>query len=149
MPLTRVAAETLMVRRLGRTMAWWNLDGATVDGTNADVGAALGRAMLGTGDTVSDLADPTSAEVEAVASADVERLLDLTHLYLLEACLDHADVVREREGVNEQEWNGRVRELRARLDQKRLDVAARHGDGAGTLGGATLTIAYLEPDPDA
>lgn len=148
MPMTRAQVETLMVRRLGRLMTYWNLDGSTVDGTNVDVGAALARTLMGLSLTPDDVTSPTDLELEDVAATSYPELLDLTHMYLLEACLDHTDEVREREGVNEQEWNGRIAELRRRYDQKRQEVAERYGEGLGTAGGGAITITWLTPEPD-
>jgi hypothetical protein len=149
MPLTRPQVETLMARRLGRLLQYWNLDGVTADGTNPDVGASLARSLMGVGVAPADATDPTDEEVARCATERHPELLDLTHLHLLEACLDNTDEVRQREGVNEQEWNGRISELRRRYEQKRQDVAERYGEGLALGIGGTIAVQWLEPDPEA
>jgi hypothetical protein len=144
--MTRAQAEGRLIRRLGRQLTFWGLDGTTVDGSNADVGEALARALEAMGTPPADATAVTDADLSGVA-ADA-RLLDLAHLYLLEACLDNADVVRERQGVNEQEWNGRLRELRERYEQKRAEVAETHGQGAAVASIGTITLGFAEPEPD-
>lgn len=148
MAVTRAQVEFLMIRRLGRLMHYWNLDGTTVDGTNPDIGAALARGLMGVGITPDDPTSPTDLEVAQCATARYPELFDLTHLHLLEACLDNTDEVRQREGVNEQEWNGRISELRRRYEQKRQDVAERYGEGLALGTSGTVTVQWLEPDPD-
>lgn len=146
---TRAQVESIMVRRVGRILEFWHLDGQVKDGHNADVGAALGRALLEVGGTLpTNLASPSDADVDGVDAADLARVLDLTHLHLIEACLDNADEVRGRRGVNEQEWNGRIAELRRRYDQKLAEVGARYGDGVGSAGVGTIALDFLQPDPD-
>lgn len=149
MTLARAQVDDAMVRRMGRMLSWWGLDGTTDDGTNPDVGAALGRALIGLDATPSSLSDPVDADLAATDTpAASARLLDLVHLHLLEACYDNADEVSEREGVNEQRWNERIAELRQRINQARAALAAAHGDGLGVVSGGTLSVAWLTPEPD-
>jgi hypothetical protein len=97
---TRANVENVVIHRLGRLMAQAGRDGTTVDGTNADLDAAISSAVRQVGGSVADISTVTPAEVAAVPDASLDEMVDYAELRAAEDVVADPDdmdpVVRQR-----------------------------------------------------
>ena len=115
MAITRVQAETLLVKRLGPLMTAAAMDGATVDGTNADLNDPLGRAVRRLSGTVADPTSVADADLATVSSENTDALLDLAELRALNSVLGNLTLVDTRVGPREQKYDQLRQAVRARI----------------------------------
>lgn len=149
MPTTRAQVEAVLVQRLGRWLNFVNLDGTTIDGTNPSLNDPIGKALRDLSINVTDITTVADADLLTLADTDRYKLLDIAELRCLETIEGNLDEVTERQGTDEQDWNGFLIRLRAKIEHKRQKLEDEYGIGLGALVQGTITLAYIEPEPNS
>jgi len=90
MALTRANVETILVKRLNKTMAFVDM-ATTYNGDNADLADPIGFAIRECGGTTSDYTNPTDDDLTSVDSSDYDKLFDLAEYRLLESIIGNFD----------------------------------------------------------
>ena len=142
MTLTRASVEAVLIRRAGKLLTVAGLDGATKDGTNADLGDPIAFGLRQLGVTVASPSSPTDAEVGNLADDDQDQFFDMAEIRILETVLNHVlDLVNTEAGSRVDEYSQLANGIQLRLDRAELRARRLYGWTAGTL---EASYAYLE-----
>lgn len=144
MAFTRAQIETLLVRRCGKRLALVGLDGATADGTNADLADPIRAGLASVGVDAADPTDPTDADLAAVASADLPQLLDVAELRALESALGNWDLCDEQAGTDKQDWAKVGELLQKQIQALRDQLRDLYGLGAPGLSIGLVDLNFAE-----
>lgn len=126
MPLTRLAVETVLTRRLGSLLD--EADLACASGLNPHLADPIAWALRALGYNVASIVDVTDGDLAAVANAHVDALLDLAELRALESIAGNLTAVDVTVGpVSERRGSlgDRVQKL---VDDRRKSAQARWGN---------------------
>lgn len=140
MTITRVQAETLLVRRCGPTMTAAGM-AVTIAGSNADLDDPLQWSIIELGGTVADIIAVTDADLATVASDDERYILDVAELRLLDNILSNNILVDTTVGPHSE----RLDQLAKRLERRRQWLADYLKDAIG-LGASSITTGLLVLD---
>ena len=141
MTITRVQAETILVKRCGPMMAAANMDGATVDGSNADLDDPLGWAVRRMGGTVADPVAVTDADLATIVGQSQQHLLDVAEYRLLESILTNLELVDISAGPRSESLG----QLGARVE-KRLQTLGDRLKASIGLNSAPLETGVIQHD---
>lgn len=143
MTITRANVENVSIHRTGPLMAKANMDGTTVDGTNDDLAGPIAWALRQAGYSVTDITNPTTAEV-ALAADDVDQILDLTELRVLEDVLGNLDIVDVTVDPRSVKHSQLAKQVEKRLEAVRSRVEKAYGLGSSVLETGTITYEFAE-----
>ncbi|MDB5352369.1 MAG: hypothetical protein JWN86_3616 [Planctomycetota bacterium] len=143
MATTRLSVEFLLTKRCGKRLTFVGLDGATRDGTNADLADPIAAGLRSLGLPVADITNPTSAELSAVADAQVDQLLDVAELRCLKSILGNIDEVDEQAGTDRKDFGKFAVALQAVIEALETRCRDMYGVGiaAPTVGVIGLNFA--------
>jgi hypothetical protein len=134
MAVTRAQVEAILISRVGGWLVLSDLDGTTVDGTNAALNDAIGFAIRLLGGTTANPALITDADLATVDDADLDKLLDIAEyraLYSAQGAL----FIDAKAGPVEAKRSAHGARLAALVSAKGLQLAVLYGIGAiGALG---------------
>lgn len=148
-PPTRAAFEAILVARCGRAMVAAHLDGTTTDGTNAALADPLAYGIRRAGGSVASFGAPGDADVQTVATGDLDMLADVAEYRLLNTILGNVlDQVTLSAGNLRRALSDQAKSLQARVDRKAADVKAQYGLGAATLAGGVNTLDFVQRGDD-
>ncbi len=146
MAMTRANAEFLLVARVGPMLTAADMDGTTVDGTNADLNSPIGRSIRSLGYTVTSLISISDADVAQVTEAQYDEFLDVAELATLETILGHLDDVDIQVGPRSE----KLSQLAEQVERKVKRLKARCEDlyeyGLHTPTGGVMTTKFAEHD---
>jgi len=122
MALTRVIAETIMVKRLGPMMTAAGM-AVTIVGTNADLNDPLAWATRQLDHATANADTVTDAELASVAVADYDDFLDLAEYRTLQNVLGALDDVDLTVGPRSEKLSQLAAQAQKKLDrlEERLD----------------------------
>jgi len=125
---TRADIEQELV---SRAEAWLTAAGfaVTFAGANADLNAPLGWAIRQAGGTVAAPALVTTTDVQTVAAADLDMLMDLAELRTLQNVLASYALVDAKAGPVEAKSSQLADRIERRINQLRAWVATAYGIG--------------------
>lgn len=142
MSLTRANIEAVLIKRCGDLLTTAGLDGATVAGTNADLGDPIAFALRQIGCSVATPASPTDAEVATASTDDTDQLLDLAEIRVLETVLQHVlDLVNTEAGQRVDEYSQLAAGIQKRIERAEDRARRLYGWTATTL---EAGYAYLD-----
>ena len=126
---------------VSRAEAWMASAGLAVTfaGANCDLNAPLGWAIRQAGGSVTTPSLVTSTDVQTVAAADYDMLLDLAELRTLQSILANFSAVDKKAGPVELKSSQLGERIERRIAQLRAWLATAYGIG----GSATLTTGVL------
>jgi hypothetical protein len=145
MPLTRQQVEKILINRAGRRMTFVGMDGATTDGTNADLSDPIATALFAMGVSIADFSMP--ADGDLVNVADYAQLLDRAELRLLENVLGNMNMVTITVGSRSESLSQFSQELEALITRKQRTVENNYG-GLGTLSGGSINNNFQQKNDD-
>lgn len=143
MAITRANVENVTIHRTGPLMTKAGMDGTTVDGTNTDLASPIAWALRQAGYSVADITNPTTAEV-ALASDDVDEVLDLTELRTLEDIMGSLDDVDVTVGPRKEMLSQLSDQVQKRIKSVQARVGKAYGFGAAALETGTITYQFAE-----
>lgn len=144
MALTREEVEVILIGRVGKLLTAAGLDGATQDGTNADLTDALASAARRIGVPLASLAALTDADLSALADSDLDQYLSLAELALLEKALGNYDLVNIRVGQRSEDLSDLAARLERAIERKRALLLTLYGIGAQTLTAGVIDLGFAE-----
>jgi hypothetical protein len=144
MALTRATIEAVLIRRCGSLLTALGLDGTTAGGTNADLNDPIGWALRQMGVVLTTALTVADVDVELVASADYDQLLDLAELRTLETLLTHPDLVTVRVDDLQKNWSDLGKRIETAITRKRAQMARDYGTGLGTLTAGVIGLGFQE-----
>lgn len=132
MALTRIQAETILVKRAGKRMQFVSMDYTTIDGTNEDLADPISFALLAMGITPADISDPADSDLAGID--DLNEFLDRAELRLLENILGNTDAVDITEGPRSERYSQFMDMLEKAVTRKKKQVDDDYGelDGLST-----------------
>lgn len=143
MPLTRANVEDIIIRRLGTLLNAVDLDGTTVDGSNADLNDPIGYAIRQCGQAVDDVATVGDADVARVS--DTDKLLDIAELRTLEtAYAASVTLVNIALGPRREDLSHISDALDTLIGKKSTANQAAYGVGLQQLSAGLLDYAFQE-----
>lgn len=148
MSLTRAAAESILVKRLGKLLTEAGLDGTTVDGSNADLNDPIGWALRQAGYTVADVTAVADSDLVSLATADTDKLLDLAELRALENISGNWAGVDIRVGERQESYNQFRIAIEERIARKEKQILRDYGIGASSLETGLLTFDFAAKGDD-
>lgn len=148
MTLTRAAAETILIRRLGGLLTGAELDGTTASGSNTDLNDPIGWAVRRCGGSVVNFASVADADVATVASADYDQLLDLAEFRTLVSISGNLAVVSITVGPRREELSDLVDLVEKRLARKRKQIESDYAFGLGTLEAGVISLDFASKGTD-
>lgn len=137
--MTRADVEFLTVAGVGPLLVVAGMDGTTVDGTNTDLNAPIGKAVRGLDHTVTSAVLVTDADVAQVTVAQTDEFLDAVTLYALEAVLGNLDDVDITVGPRSEKLSQLAAQVERRI--KRLREAIGYDMVTPVAGYITRDIA--------
>lgn len=148
MAITMVNVETILVARVGALMTEANLDGATVDGDNADLNDPIGVALREMGESVADISDVVDADLGGVAEADYNELLDRAELRTLESIEGNLTLVDITAGPRSEKLSQLASSVQVRKQQLMDRIEAQYGIGGDSFVAGYLTMDFVEHDDE-
>lgn len=146
MAITRANAETILVARVGALMTEADLDGTTVDGTNADLNDPIGVALRRLGESVTDISDVADADLSGVAETDYNQLLDLAELRVLESIEGNLTLVDITAGPRSEKLSQLAGFVQNRKQQ--LTDRIREEYGFTVIEAGYITMDFVEHDDE-
>lgn len=146
MTLTRANTEFLVQARVGALMTAADMDGTTVDGTNADFNGPIGRAIRGLGHSVASAVLVADADVAAVTGAETDEFLDAVTLHTLEAILGNLDDVDITTGPRSEKLSQLAAQVERKIARLRKAMEAEYGYGAAVPEVGYITLQIAEHD---
>jgi hypothetical protein len=143
---TRASIEAILIGRCGRLLVAAELDGTTVDGTNADLNDPIGWAIRQLGGAVASIGTVADADLAAIADDDTDALLDLAELRTLENTLGNLDLVDIQEGPERQALGQIGARLERAIVRKRAQIERDHGIGLGTITAGVINLGFQQRD---
>lgn len=130
MAITRINVETILVARVGALMTEADLDGSTVDGTNADLNDPIGVALRDMGESVADVSDVADTDLSGVVETDYNELLDRVELRTLESIEGNFVLVDVTAGPRSEKLSQMASFIQTRKTQLLDRIREQHGVGA-------------------
>lgn len=144
MSLTRANVESILIRRCGKLLTAADLNGTTVDGTNADLNDPLGYAIRKLGYTVTTPTSVADADVALVATSDYDACLDLAELRTLETVLNEViRLVSVTVGPHREDLSDMAKALEAMIARKRKQIQDEYGT-FGTVTAGVIDLDFME-----
>jgi hypothetical protein len=109
------------------------MDGSTVDGTNADLNGPIGQAIRDLGYTVSNPVLVSDTDVAQVTDSELNEYLDITELHTLEAILGNLDDVDIRVGPRSEKFNQLAKQVEAKIDRLEKNLDKKYGYTTSTI----------------
>jgi hypothetical protein len=144
MALTRANVESILVKRCGKLLTAADLDGSTVDGTNADLNDPIGWAVRQCGGSVSSITAVADADLATVDADDYDQVLDLAELRTLETVQGNLDDVDITLGPRQESLSQLAKQVEQRLARLQKRVEQEYGYGASALGTGVITYEFAE-----
>jgi hypothetical protein len=142
----RPDAEFLLVARAGPLLTAADMDGTTVNGTNADLNGPLGRSIRNLGYTVTDITSISDADVAQVTEAQYDEFLDMAELYLLEAILGNLDDVDITVGPRSEKLSQLAGQVERKIARLTAHVEDLYDYGLVAPVGGVMTVKMAEHD---
>jgi hypothetical protein len=141
MIVTRAQIEITLIRRHGKQMIFVGLDGITVNGTNGDLTAVIGSAILLLGGSVVDITVITDADITTIPEEFTPAIFDASELYLISTIRNQITSVDEVTGP----FQAKLSQLPDRLlaDWKSLKAKLLEDWG---VGGPSLELGVILQD---
>ena len=143
MTLTRVQAETILVKRAGSLMSEAGL-AVTFAGSNADLNDPIGWAVRQLGLPVANILTVADSDLAAVAADDYDQLLDLAEYRLLQNISGNLGVTDIKVGPREEKLDQLVQAVEKRLARKKAQLQQDYGFGLGTLTAGVISLDFME-----
>ena len=145
MTITRVNAETILIKRCGATLTAVGLDGTTIDGSNTDINDPLWDSLRRLGYTVTNISSVNDADIASVSTDDERAFLDVAELRLLESAYNAAiALVDVSVGPRRESLSQLAANIDKAVTRKREQVQAEHGLTGNELVAGVYSVASLE-----
>lgn len=149
MSITRAQAESELISRIGKLFTELEMDGTTVNGTNADLNGPLGYAARQCDLTVADLTAVTSTDLAGLSSDNLDLFLDLAELRALENALRAARrLVTVKAGPLGKDLSDIADGLKEDIAMKKASIADLYGFGGGSLEAGVLQLDIIQSNDD-
>lgn len=151
MALTRATVEAVLINRCGKTLTSVNLDGTTIDGTNAALTDPIGEGLRSLGLVVANLGAVVSGDLSGITDADdFAQLLDVAELRALETALANWTEADQVSGQDNSQALGRLREsLERTVARKAKQAQDRYGYGLSSgLETGVLNFGFQSQEPE-
>lgn len=146
MSLTRANTEALLVQRVGPAMVKADMDGTTVDGTNASLNDPIGKAIRYLGYAVTNPVLVSDADVAQVTDDQLDQYLDLATYYTLNNVLGNLDDVDIRTSPRSEMYSQMVEWLERKVERMSKQLEAEYGFGRSTITAGYVTLNIAEHD---
>lgn len=137
MAITRADVEKVLIRRVGKTLTECGLDGATNDGSNADLVDPIGYALRFLGITPASIAGVEDADLVTVADVQADALLDVSEWRVLQSALSNYTAVDFSVGPRSEKYDQLRAGIEAAIKRKSDYITATHGAGAMAVSGGS------------
>ena len=146
MALTRANTEFMIETRAGPLLTAADMDGTTVDGTNADLNGPIGRAVRALGHSVASPVAVADADVAAVTDAQLDEFLDVAELYTLEAILGNLDDVDIKVGPRSESLSQLAEQVERKIKRLLKRLERLYGYGMGVVAAGYIRKDIAEHD---
>jgi hypothetical protein len=123
-----------------------DLDGTTVDGTNADLNGPIGHSIRDLGYAVADATSVADADVAQVTDAQTDEYLDVATYYTLAAVLGNLDDVDIRVGPRSEKLNQLAEQVERLMDRMRERLEDAYGHGFSVVATGYIQLDRAEHD---
>jgi hypothetical protein len=144
MAITRANVESILIRRLGALLTEAGLDGTTVDGSNVDLNDPIGWAVRQADGSVDDPATVDDEDVQTVATADLDKLLDLAEYRALESISGNLNLVDIESGPFRQSFNQLRVGLEQRIARKRKQLERDYDFGDSGFAASVIELDRID-----
>ena len=127
MTLTRANVEQSIVDRLGAWLTAAQLDGSTIDGTNASLREPIARAVRKSDGTVVDMSDLDAALASVPSSVTDAQVLDLVEYYTLSNIYQNYTDVDVAGSLGSSKDDQLRQAMRTALQVKAAEIASEYG----------------------
>ncbi len=108
--MTLADAQKTLIRRCGKFLVAAQLDGTTINGTNADLMDPVSEGLIACGVTPADYTTPTTAEVQSLAASDLRKFLAIAEYRTLETVLGNWAKPDQTAGTDNEQKLGALRD---------------------------------------
>lgn len=146
---TRAQVEQVLIRRVGQLLSFIGLNGTEYDGGNEDLNDPIAQAIRRLDGTVADPVDVEDSDVQTVAEADFDALLDIAELRVLQNVRGNLTLVDHVAGPFENDYGDIGGYLDKQIAALTKKVEIEHGIGGVEMevGVITRDIASHDEDP--
>lgn len=144
---TRATIEKLVVKRCGALMAAAGLV-ITYAGSNDDLNDPIGWAVRKAGGSVSDAGSVADADVQTVADADFDALVDLAEYRALVNVKGNYALVDTKSGQYSESLSQMVNNLQQLIEQKWLYIKNTYGIGSAVMEVGVITSDFATHGDD-
>ncbi len=144
MAMTRAQTETILVKRAGPLLVAAGMDGATVDGTNADLNDPIGRAIRHLGYIVGSIVAISDADVAQVTEAQYDEYLDVGTLMVLESILGNLDDCDITVGPRSEKLSQLAAQVERKINRLTTRLLAACGYGLAIPVARVIRLSFAE-----
>lgn len=148
MTITRADLENVLISRAGKLMTAADLDGTTLNGTNADLNDPIATGLRRAGYSVASLAKVVDGDVASVLDEDVDKVLDLAELRLCENIEGNYDDVDISVTDRSESLNQLARQVQTKIDRLQKKIERAYGIGQGTLDAGVIGLDFMQKSED-
>lgn len=140
MALTRANTESILVKRCGPLLTVADMDGSTIDGTNADLNDPIGRAVRDLDYTVTSVVSIADADVAQVTESEYDQFLDMATLHTLENILGNYDDVDIKAGPRDEKLSQTVKQIERKIGRLKDKIEDLYGWGLSAPVARVITV---------
>lgn len=144
----RLKYEVILIRRTGKLLVAADLDGTTVDGSNADLNDPLGVAIREVGGSVGDISSVDDDDLATVDSSDVDWFIDTAELRVLESIEGNLDDVDMTAGSQSRRFSQLATQVAKRIDRKKEQLEDKYGVGVPPLTPGVIKLDIADHNDD-
>jgi len=144
MALTRAQVESILVRRCSNYMKAAEMDGETIQGTNADLNDPIGVAIRACDGTTTLPSNVVDADLVAIDVADYDKLFDIAELRILESVLSQYDKFGLKVGPRSEYQSQLVERLEPKLKRMQKRAELMYGWAAPTFEAGAISLDFAE-----
>lgn len=147
MPLTRIQAETALIRRCRGKMELAGMDIFTMDGTNPDLNWPFYDALLGMGIQPADPLEISDSDLAGME--DPQEFLDRAEYRLLKDIAGNITLTDITIGPRRENLSQLAGQLDKQIDRMKLHLEQTYGVGTGSLSAGSISLDFqAKPDFD-
>jgi hypothetical protein len=133
---------------VGKLLTEADLDGTTVNGSNADLNDPIGWAIRKCGGSVASVVAVADSDVAGVSTDDLDKFFDLAEFRALESISGNLAVVTITAGPRTEHLSDLAKLVEQRLARKRKQLLEDYGVGAPELQAGVFYHDFIQTDED-
>lgn len=141
--VTRANVESILIKRLGALLQQADLDGTTIDGSNADLNDPIRWALTYLNISVVSVMSVADVDLDGITLTTLDKFLDLAEYRTLQTINTQLDDVNIRVGPHSQAYSDLLDHVRKAVDTKKQNLKDDYNIGENKLSRALIKSNFV------